>query len=458
MTPTYASPEQITGGVLTKTSDLYSLGAILYGLLTGRSAYIDLDDKLAKIAARETPPSPSTNIREDLKSAETTQQFRRAMMGELDSIVIMAMQIDPKNRYQSAADLAQDLQRFLDGSPVTAYHSSMADRGVKLLRRKRAAIAVLCAFLALGAFGAWEGWRLERQKADAAARIARLSGMIDQMQSRLNNPSAASASAPPLEEDIRKLRDAFQTDYTEASPDHDKVLDKGIKYLDSVHAVAPDNPNLNADVGTAYQQLGNLQEVATKPGVTNPAALTTYRKAATTLASASGTEKAKQHLALVNARIRALGGQVVLPDAAPPVVVTQNVEPPPADPQTAQVPPPVKKPRTQPGDQPVVLNQPPPLQTPTEPAKPAISAETEDELITVASKVQTTDETLAPVRQNLERSGQALNADTLARISRMHSCLERAKRAVASGNEAEAKENLTAADALATKLLSSVGR
>jgi serine/threonine protein kinase len=458
MTPTYASPEQITGGVLTKTSDLYSLGAILYGLLTGRSAYIDLDDKLAKIAARETPPSPSTNIREDLKSAETTQQFRRAMMGELDSIVIMAMQIDPKNRYQSAADLAQDLQRFLDGSPVTAYHSSMADRGVKLLRRKRAAIAVLCAFLALGAFGAWEGWRLERQKADAAARIARLSGMIDQMQSRLNNPSAASASAPPLEEDIRKLRDAFQTDYTEASPDHDKVLDKGIKYLDSVHAVAPDNPNLNADVGTAYQQLGNLQEVATKPGVTNPAALTTYRKAATTLASASGTEKAKQHLALVNARIRALGGQVVLPDAAPPVVATQNVEPPPADTQTAQVPPPVKKPRNQPGDQPVVLNQPPPLQTPTEPAKPAISAETEDELITVASKVQTTDETLAPVRQNLERSGQALNADTLARISRMHSCLERAKRAVASGNEAEAKENLTAADALATKLLSSVGR
>jgi serine/threonine protein kinase len=455
MTPTYASPEQITGGVLTKTSDLYSLGAILYGLLTGRSAYIDLDDKLAKIAARETPPSPSTNIREDLKSAETTQQFRRAMMGELDSIVIMAMQIDPKNRYQSAADLAQDLQRFLDGSPVTAYHSSMADRGVKLLRRKRAAIAVLCAFLALGAFGAWEGWRLERQKADAAARIARLSGMIDQMQSRLNNPSAASAAAPPLEEDIRKLRDAFQTDYSEASPDHDKVLDKGIKYLDSVHAVAPDNPNLNADVGTAYQQLGNLQEVATKPGVTNPAALTTYRKAATTLASASGTEKAKQHLALVNARIRALGGQVVLPEMPPPVVAA--VEPPPVETPTTQVLPPMKKPRTQPENQAVVMNQPPPPPA-AEPAKPAISAETEDELITVTSKVQTTDETIAPVRQNLERTGQALNADMLARIARMHSCLERARRAVASGNEAEAKENLTAADALATKLLGALGR
>jgi len=426
MTPTYASPEQITGGALTKTSDLYSLGAILYGLLTGRSAYIDLDDKLAKITARETPPSPSTNIREDLKSAETTQQFRRAMMGELDSIVIMAMAIDAKDRYQSAADLAQDLQRFLDGSPVTAYHSSMAGRGVKLLRRKRATVAALCAFLALAAFGAWEGWRLQSQKADAAERIVRLSGMIDQMQVRLNN-----GSAPPAEQDIRQLKDAFQKDYTDSGPGHDQVLEKGIKYLDSVHAAAPNNPSLNADVGKAYQQLGNL-------------------------ASASGTEKAKQNVASVQARIQALSAPAVTPDAPPPPVI---VTPPVAETQTAQTQnlPPVKKPRTEP----VVMkqpNNPPPPPPAAEPAKPSVSAETEDELITVTSKVQTTDETIAPVRQNLERTGQTLNADTLTRIARMHSCLDRAKRAVAAGNEAEAKENLTAADALATKLLSSVGR
>jgi len=415
MTPTYASPEQINGGTLTKTSDLYSLGAILYGLLTGRSAYIDLDDKLAKITARETPPSPSTNIREDLKSAETTQQFRRAMMGELDSIVIMAMAIDPKDRYQSAADLAQDLQRFLDGSPVTAYHSSMAGRGVKLLRRKRATVAALCAFLALAAFGAWEGWRLQSQKADAAERIARLSGMIDQMQVRLNN-----GGAPPTQQDIRQLKDAFQKDYTNSGPGHEQVLEKGIKYLDSVHAAAPNNPSLNADVGNAYQQLG-------------------------TLAGASGTEK-------TNARIRALNAN----DTPPPASVAPPLETPVAETQTAQNLPPVKKPRTQPVDLNQSITPPPPPAA--EPAKPSVSEETEDQLITVTSKVQTTDETLAPVRQNLERTGQTLNADTLARIARMHSCLERAKRAVAAGNEAEAKENLAAADALATKLLSSVGR
>jgi len=272
--------------------------------------------------------------------------------------------------------------------------------------------------------------------------------MIDQMQARLNN-----GSAPPQEQDIRQLKDAFQKDYTDSGPGHDQVVEKGIKYLDSVHAAAPNNPSLNADVGTAYQQLGNLQEVTTKP-----AALSTYQKAATTLASAPGTEKAKLNLATVNARIRALGGTAVLPDAPPPVSVTPPVEAPVAETQTPQNLPPVKKPRTQP----VALGQqtstPPPPPPPAQSAKPAVSAETEDELNTVTSKVQTTDETIAPVRQNLERTGQTLNADTLARIARMHSCLDRAKRAVAAGNEAEAKENLTAADALATKLLSSVGR
>ena len=457
MTPTYASPEQISGDALTKTSDLYSLGAILYGLLTGRPAYIDLDDKLAKIAARETPPSPSTNIREDLRSAETTQQFRRAMMGELDSIVIMAMQIDPKERYQSAADLAQDLQRFLDGAPVTAHHTSAASRGVRLLRRKRMAVAVLCAFLALVAFGAWGWMRLEHQKSEAAATNARLSTLIDQLQDRLKKVSASqTASTAPIDDDVRKLKDAFQKDFSNAGPDHDKVLDKGIHYLDNVHAVAPANPNLNAEVGDAYQQLGTLQEKTGKANDGSHAALTTYQKAATSLASASGTEKSKQRLATVNERIKALGGKTVAPVEEPPVTTTAAVVPEPAaGTQPARVTP-VAHTTPKP---PVLVEQTP---TTTAPAaatvKPTISAETEDDLISVTSKVQTTDQTIDPVRQNLERSGQTLNADTLTRIARMHASLDRAKRAVANGNEADAKESIAAADALATKLLSSVGR
>jgi serine/threonine protein kinase len=462
MTPTYASPEQIAGTTLTKTSDLYSLGAILYGMMTGRSAYNDLEDKLAKIADRELPTKPSTNIREDLRSAETTAQFRRAMMGELDSIVLMAMQIDPKDRYQSAADLAKDLQRFLDGTPVTAYHTSAASRSVKLLKRKSTLVAVLCGFLALAAFGGWEWTRLEHQKSAAAADNARLSGLLDQLQGRLDKLSAApNAPAPPIDNDVQQFKAAFAKDFANA-PDHDALLAKGINYLDRVRAVAPANPNLDVAVGDAYQQLGNLQE---KGAQSSHAALSTYQKAATTLASASGTEQAKQQLAVVNARIQRLGGTAVaVPPDQPPT------SQPPTDPSAgspsagspsagnqalaAQITPPkTPHPRN------AVLNQtqvqPPP---PAAPEKPAISAETEDQLVSVTTKVQIADQSLEPVRQSLQRDGQTLNADTLSRIARMHASLERAKRAMAAGNEADAKESLAAAEALATKLLSSVGR
>ena len=108
MTPTYASPEQIMGAPLQRTSDIYSLGAILYGLVTGRSPYQGLDDKLSKLATRQEPPKPSGNIREDLQATQSTAQMRRAMMGELDSIILMALRVDPRERYQSCADFAAD--------------------------------------------------------------------------------------------------------------------------------------------------------------------------------------------------------------------------------------------------------------------------------------------------------------------------------------------------------------
>ncbi len=449
MTPTYASPEQISGVTLQKTSDIYSLGAILYTLLTGRSAYNDLDEKLAKIAAGETPTKPSTNIRQDLRSAETTAQFRRAMMGELDSIVLKAMQIDPKNRYQSAAELAQDLQRFMEGGQVTAYHTSAAVRSVKLLKRKSLAIAMACLILALAGFGAWAWLRLERQKAEAAANQARLSGLIDQLETR------ADKTAAPVQ-DVNQFKAAFQKDFSSAA-DHDVLLVKGVQYLDRVSAEAPANPDLSSAVGDAYEQLGTLQESTPK------AALATYQKAANHLAGVAGSgskeaEQAKQQLAHVNARIRALGGATVaLREEQPPSMTPAPV--PATETQTVQATndPVVKeKPRrTAPiAVQQAVVETPPPPQ----PTQPVISADTQDQLTAVAAKVDAAEQAIAPLRQSLAQQGQTLNADTLARISRMHSSLNRAQRAVAAGNEADAKESLAAAEALAAKLLASVGR
>jgi uncharacterized protein YaaN involved in tellurite resistance len=91
-------------------------------------------------------------------------------------------------------------------------------------------------------------------------------------------------------------------------------------------------------------------------------------------------------------------------------------------------------------------------------AERAERAEVEDKLIEATSKVQIADQTIEPIRQSLQRSGQALNPDTQSAINLMHANLERAKRDIAAGNLASAKESLTAADALAAKVLKTVGR
>ena len=199
MTPTYASPEQISGVTLQKTSDVYSLGAILYRLLTGRLPYEGVDDKLAKLFTRQAPPAPSGNIRQDLRAGgDTTAGLRRVLLGEIDSIVLKSLEFDPKNRYQSAAELRDDLQRFLDGQPVLAHHTSVANRSFKLLKRKRAMVAVLAAFIALAGFGAWQWRRVEVQKTDVAAREThlRVSSRSGGSASRSARPHRRSPIAP----------------------------------------------------------------------------------------------------------------------------------------------------------------------------------------------------------------------------------------------------------------------
>jgi hypothetical protein len=161
MTPAYASPEQIEGKALTKASDIYSLGVILYKLLTGRLPFADFDDKVSKLSTGRSPAPPSSNIREDLRAAtDSTAKLKRALAGELDSIVLMALRYNPQERYQSAADLSADLQRFLDGDAVTAHHTSAIGRSVKQLRRQWFVVATLAGLVVLGLFAAWEWQRM----------------------------------------------------------------------------------------------------------------------------------------------------------------------------------------------------------------------------------------------------------------------------------------------------------
>ncbi len=155
LTPAYASPEQLQGAsVLPPPSDIYSLGVILYKLLTGQTPYRNLDDKIAKLASGQNPSLPSLNIWHGGDYAAS----------DLDSIVLKALKTNPKQRYQTTTELSEDLQLFLEGRPVTA-RISAARSFSKLLRRELGIVAVLGASLFFSALGAWQMYQAEKIRA-----------------------------------------------------------------------------------------------------------------------------------------------------------------------------------------------------------------------------------------------------------------------------------------------------
>src|SRR5690349_8062294 len=142
MTPEYASPEQVQGAPTTPTTDVYSLGVLLYELLTGHRPYRLLNrapHEIARVICEESPAPPSIIITrtEDLlpslyvgdeattlkqlftTRSATLESLRRALAGDLDNIVMQALRKEPEWRYQTAAELRDDITRYLEGRPVS---------------------------------------------------------------------------------------------------------------------------------------------------------------------------------------------------------------------------------------------------------------------------------------------------------------------------------------------------
>jgi serine/threonine-protein kinase len=153
MTPTYASPEQVTGQAITTATDVYQLGLLLYELLTGQRPQAGSSASLAALvrAVCETdPPPPSRAVLRAATGADqlaarrqtTPARLARGLAGDLDAVVARALAKDPQRRYASAADLAADLERHLAGQPVLARQGGGWYRASKFARRHAAAVAV----------------------------------------------------------------------------------------------------------------------------------------------------------------------------------------------------------------------------------------------------------------------------------------------------------------------------
>ncbi|HEY0553828.1 MAG TPA: serine/threonine-protein kinase [Thermoanaerobaculia bacterium] len=153
MTPNYASPEQVRGDAVATTSDVYSLGVLLYELLAGRSPYRllrGLPHEIERVICEQEPERPSAALfragsssAEEIAAARGTRPapLRRRLQGDLDNIVLMALRKEPRRRYGSAAELSRDLENHLHSLPVVARPDTLSYRTRKFLGRHRAAAA-----------------------------------------------------------------------------------------------------------------------------------------------------------------------------------------------------------------------------------------------------------------------------------------------------------------------------
>jgi len=242
LTPEYASPEQVRGEPISTASDVYSLGVLLYRLLSG-----DLPHKatgsttwaLAQQICEQDPAPPSVTA---VEATTGYARFATTLRGDLDNIVLKALKKAPEERYPSAEQLSEDLRRYLRGFPVAARPDTTGYRVRKFAQRhKSAAVAAGLFVAALIAGIITTSWQAHR------ADVERL-----RAERHLN--------------DVRELTSVYLADVYDAVaylPGGTKarklLVENSIKYLAGLEHEAQDSPQLQRDLAVAYDRLGDVQ-------------------------------------------------------------------------------------------------------------------------------------------------------------------------------------------------------
>jgi serine/threonine protein kinase len=195
MTPEYASPEQVRGGSMTTASDVYSLGVVLYKLLTGQSPYrtkTNRPDEIVRAITEQEPTRPSTAVAKSNGSSKRQIPNPKLLRGDLDNIVLKAMRKEPARRYQSVAKFSEDIRRHLDGFPVIARKDTMTYRCAKFVKRNRIGVAAVALILlsTLGGIIAttWQARTARREKAKAERVSAFLEKTLEYSNPLVNPP------------------------------------------------------------------------------------------------------------------------------------------------------------------------------------------------------------------------------------------------------------------------------
>jgi eukaryotic-like serine/threonine-protein kinase len=264
MTPDHASPEQVRGHAITTSSDVYVLGVLLYKLLCGTSPFFISSMRLSEIEraiCEKDPPPPSQMVSaEELPESKmiaesrgmSAKRLRRALDGDLDNIVLMAMRKEPERRYGSAEQMAGDIQRFLEGKPVIARRDTMSYRTSKFVKRHwlpvSAAAAATFMIIAFSVTTYEQSLRIAAERDRAA-----------QQRERAEHERARAEEVSSFLVNLFKLSDPEQNRGNQVTAR--ELLDSGAKRLE---AGLQDQPETKAallsTVGAVYDSLGQYKD------------------------------------------------------------------------------------------------------------------------------------------------------------------------------------------------------
>jgi tetratricopeptide (TPR) repeat protein/predicted Ser/Thr protein kinase len=227
LTPEYASPEQLRGSAHTTATDIYSLGAVLYYLLTGRSPHAlppGSNKTMEEVITRQDPPPPS--------------QLNAALPRDIDFIVSKALRKEPEERYPAVADMAEDISAVLESRPVRARAGNAWYRARKFLRRQWLPVTAAAVIVLLSVIGFFE---VNRERNVAQRRFQQLQQLAGQVLE--------------FDSDIQPLPGSTKA--------RQKMVTVSMAYLDGLAREASGDPDLARRLADGYLQLGKVQGVPT---------------------------------------------------------------------------------------------------------------------------------------------------------------------------------------------------
>ena len=265
LTPDYASPEQVKGEPITTASDIYSLGVLLYQLLTGHRPYHVTNTspaEMVRVICEQEPDRPSTVINRSITLTDQRepaekiltpgdvsklrhsqpQKLRRQLAGDLDNVILKALRKEPARRYSSVEHFSEDIRRHLAGRPVTARPDTFSYRAGKFIKRNKTAVTAVVIFtillLLVTSVAIWQA----RQ-----ARVER-----DKAEQRFNQ--------------VRKLANAVLFDYHDgiiklpgSTPVRERMVKDALEYLDNLSQESSNDASLQRELASAYEKVGLVQ-------------------------------------------------------------------------------------------------------------------------------------------------------------------------------------------------------